>query len=240
MAAGLHRTAVTVRCLFLSVIPRSQSLLLWCVKSHGEIIMTKGRLEAFSDGVIAIIITITVLLIDLPAGNDWPDLLAIMPIIISYTISFTVVGTNWVNHHHLMQAAGSVNGKMLWANLLYLLILSFIPVTTGWVGRSGFSIIPVRVYVITNLASVLSYILLQYTVVHASDCAVIKTAAEDKRKERWTIVTELIALAVSFIPIVHYISCPLLVAAVAPWIIPDLRMKRVIEMRQAAEQESEE
>ena len=106
--------------------------------------------------------------------------------------------------------------------------------------RSGFSIIPVRVYVITNLASVLSYILLEYTVVHASDCAVIKTAAEDKRKERWTIVTELIALAASFVPGVHYASCPLLVAAVAPWIIPDLRMQRVIEMRQAANEESED
>ncbi len=199
--------------------------------------MTKGRLEAFSDGVIAIIITITVLLIDVPNGNDWPDLMAIMPITISYTISFIVVGTNWVNHHHLMQAAGSVNGKMLWANLLYLLVLSFIPVTTGWVGKSEFSMIPVRVYVIMNLATVLSYILLEKTVVHASDCKIIQTAAEDKRKEQWTVVTELIALGFSFIPVIHYVSCPLLVIAVAPWIIPDLRMKRVIEMRQAVKEE---
>lgn len=113
--------------------------------------MTTGRLEAFSDGVIAIIITITILIIDVPNGNDWPDLLAVLPLVICYAISFIVVGANWVNHHHLLQAAGSVNGKILWTNLLYLLVLSFLPVTTGWVGKSDFSMIPVRVYVLVNL-----------------------------------------------------------------------------------------
>ena len=193
--------------------------------------MTKGRLEAFSDGVIAIIITITILIIDVPSGNDWPDLLAVLPLVICYVITFIVVGVYWGNHHHLLQAAGSVNGKILWANLLYLLVLSFLPVTTGWVGKSDFSMIPVRVYVVVNFAAALSYQLLEYMVVHAEDCLILKTAAEDRRKERWTVCADLLALIISFIPGLHYISCPLLVAGVAPWIIPDLRMKRVIEMR---------
>lgn len=201
--------------------------------------MTKGRLEAFSDGVIAIIITITILVIDVPNGNDWPDLLAVLPVVICYIISFIVVGANWVNHHHLLQAAGSINGRILWANLFYLLVLSFLLVTTGWVGKSDFSMIPVRVYVLVNLFAALSYQLLELAVIHAEDCVLLKEVAEDRRKERWTLLLDLLALAASFIPGVHYISCPLLVAAVAPWIIPDLRMKKVIEKKnQAASQRS--
>ena len=196
--------------------------------------MTKGRLEAFSDGVIAIIITITILVIDVPNGNDWPDLLAVFPVVICYIISFIVVGANWVNHHHLLQAAGSINGRILWANLFYLLVLSFLPVTTGWVGKSDFSMIPVRVYVLVNLFAALSYQLLELAVIHAEDCVLLKEVAEDRRKERWTLLLDLLALAASFIPGVHYISCPLLVAAVAPWIIPDLRMKKVIEKKNQA------
>ena len=97
--------------------------------------MTKGRLEAFSDGVIAIIITITILEIGLPDGNDMRALIAILPLVACYLISFIMVGTNWANHHHLLQVAGSVDGKILWANLLYLFVLSFQPVATGWVGK---------------------------------------------------------------------------------------------------------
>ena len=191
--------------------------------------MSKGRLEAFSDGVIAIIITITILLIDLPNGNDWPDLLGIMPLVVCYFISFVVVGVNWVNHHHLFQVCGQVDGKILWANLLYLFLLSFLPVTTGWVGKSQFAMIPVRVYVIMNLAGALSYCLLEGAIIHSNDCEILKKAVRESRKEQWTICIELIALALSFVPGFHYASCPLLVVAVAPWIIPDLRMKKVFE-----------
>ena len=123
--------------------------------------MDKGRLEAFSDGVIATIITITALLIDLPEGDGWSDLLKILPIIGSYFVSFVLVGTNWVNHHHLLQVAEGVGGKVLWANLLYLFVLSFFPLATGWVGRSNYALIPVRVYAIVNLAGAFSYLLLK-------------------------------------------------------------------------------
>ena len=194
--------------------------------------MDKGRLEAFSDGVIAIIITITILLIDLPDGDDMDALMGIMPLVGCYLISFILVGTNWVNHHHLLQVTGQVNGKILWANLLYLFVLSFMPVGTGWVGRSNFAMLPVRVYVLINLAGALSYYLLEKAIIHANDSESLKTAVAESRKEFWTFVAEGLALIASFIPGAHYASCPLLVIAVVPWIIPDLRMKRVFEEAQ--------
>ena len=191
--------------------------------------MTKGRLEALSDGVIAIVITITILEIGLPEGDDIHALITILPLVICYLISFIMVGTNWANHHHLLQVAGSVNGKILWANLLYLFLLSFQPVATGWVGKSRFAMLPVRVYCLLNLAISLSYVLLQKFIVSAHDCKILQDAVSENRKEVWTICVEVLALILSFIPRIHYVSCPLLVVAMAPWIIPDLRMKRVFE-----------
>ena len=191
--------------------------------------MTKGRLEAFSDGVIAIIITITILEIGLPEGDDLHALIAILPLAACYLISFIVVGTNWANHHHLLQVAGSVDGKILWANLLYLFVLSFQPVATGWVGKFHFAMVPVRVYCLLNLAASLSYILLQKLIISAHDCEILKVAVRESRKETWTICVEILALVLSFFPGAHHVSCPLLVVAMAPWIIPDLRMKKVFE-----------
>ncbi len=191
--------------------------------------MTKGRLEAFSDGVIAIIITITILIIDLPDGNDMAALMGVMPLTIHYLISFIVVGTNWANHHHLLQVTGSVDGKILWANLLYLFLLSFQPVTTGWVGKSEFAMLPVRIYVLMNLLCAGSYILLEKAIIHSNDCEILKTAVSESRKEQWTIGVEALALLLTFIPGAHYAACPLMVVAMIPWIIPDLRMKWVFE-----------
>ena len=202
--------------------------------------MTKGRLEAFSDGVIAIIITITILLIDLPEGDGWSDLVSILPLVGSYLISFILVGTNWVNHHHLLQVATEVNGKVLWANLLYLFILSFLPVSTGWVGRSHFAMVPVSVYVMLNLAGALSYLLLEKAIIRSSGCEVLKTAVSESKKEQWTIFIEALALIASFFPGFHYAACPLLVVAVAPWIIPDLRMKRVFEEARRKQRQDKE
>lgn len=191
--------------------------------------MTTGRLEAFSDGVIAIIITITILIIDLPAGNSFADLLGLVPVALSYLISFILVGINWANHHHLLHVAREVNGRVLWANLLYLFTLSFIPLATGWVGKSSYAIVPVRTYVVLNLAIAGAYLLLEKAIISSNDCDILKTAVNESKKEQWTICVELAALVVSFIPHIYHMSCPLLVLAYAPWIIPDLRMKRVFE-----------
>ncbi len=193
--------------------------------------MNKGRMEAFSDGVIAIIITITVLLIDLPEGDGWSDLLKILPIIGSYFVSFVLVGTNWVNHHHLMQVAEGVDGKVLWANLLYLFVLSFFPLATGWVGRSNYALIPVRVYVIVNLAGAFSYLLLEKAIVACGSDEVLKTVLFESKKEKWTFFFEILAFLATFVSKVHYVSSLLLLVAVIPWIIPDMRMKHVFEER---------
>ena len=192
--------------------------------------MTTGRLEAFSDGVIAIIITITILIIDLPDGNDMQALVGVLPLAACYLISFIMVGTNWANHHHLLQVTESVDGKVLWANLLYLFLLSFQPVCTGWVGKSNFAMLPVRVYVLMNLACAASYVLLEKAIIHSNDCKMLRDAVDESRKEQWTIAIEAVALGLSFVPGLHYAACPLLVVAMIPWIIPDLRMKRVFEM----------
>ena len=192
--------------------------------------MTTGRLEAFSDGVIAIIITITILIIDLPDGNDMQALVGVLPLAACYLISFIMVGTNWANHHHLLQVTESVDGKVLWANLLYLFLLSFQPVCTGWVGKSNFAMLPVRVYVLMNLACAASYVLLEKAIIHSNDCKMLRDAVDESRKEQWTIAIEAVALGLSFVPGLHYAVCPLLVVAMIPWIIPDLRMKRVFEM----------
>ena len=193
--------------------------------------MSKSRLEAFSDGVIAIIITIIVLLIDLPEGDDWQALKAMLPLVACYAVSFTIVGVNWVNHHHLFQIAENVSGRMLWANLLYLFVLSFIPVTTGWVGRSGFGVFPTRVYSMVNLSVAIAYILLQKTIVVGHENSRVREEFSERGKEVWVISMDLLALASTYISKVHYVSIILLIVAIAPWIIPDLRSKRIIEDR---------
>ncbi len=197
--------------------------------------MSKGRLEAFSDGIIAIIITITILLIDLPDGNEWEDLLDIMPLIGSYLISFILVGINWVNHHHLFQVARTVSGRILWSNLLYLFVLSFIPVSTGWVGKSRFAIVPVRVYVVLHLAVFCSYYLLEKAVIRSSDCNDIRSAVNESMKEFFTIGVQFLALLTTLLPHFHYLACPLLIVAFLPWIVPDLRMKWVFDERKRNE-----
>lgn len=121
---------------------------------------------------------------------------------------------------------------MLWANLLYLFLLSFQPVCTGWVGKSQFAMLPVRVYVLMNLAVSCSYILLEQAIIHSTGCNILKVAISESRKEQWTIAVMILALAISFIPGLHYASCPLLIVAMGPWIVPDLRMKRVFEEAQ--------
>ena len=116
-----------------------------------------------------------------------------------------------------------------WVLVLYLFLLSFQPVTTGWVGKSKFAMLPVRVYVLMNLLCAGSYILLEKAIIHSNDCEILKTAVSESRKEQWTVGVEALALALTFIPGAHYASCPLLVVAMIPWIIPVLRMKRVFE-----------
>lgn len=189
--------------------------------------MTKGRLEAFSDGVIAIIITITALILDAPDGNDFAALMTQMPLLICYAITFLMVGTHWANHHHLMQVAKHVNGKIIWANLLYLFMLSLLPVTTGWVGKSHFAMLPVSVYIFINLCETLSYILLQHTIISSHDCVILKRVVDESKKEALTIFILILALVFSFYDFLRFMSFILLIVMSCLWIIPDMRLSRV-------------
>ncbi|MCR5747668.1 MAG: TMEM175 family protein [Lachnospiraceae bacterium] len=198
--------------------------------------MSKSRLEAFSDGVIAIIITITILLIDVPSGNDWKALKTMFPLFAVYAVSFMLLGSHWANHHHLFQIASHVNGKIIWANLLYLFVISFFPVLTGWVGKSDFAQVPTIVYVIINMAESLSYMLLQTMILHSQDCVILKRVVDESKKELVTIVTEIAALICAFIYPIHVFAYPLLVVSALIWVVPDIRMSRVFEERMGEEE----
>ena len=115
--------------------------------------MDKGRMEAFSDGVIAIIITIMVLEITAPDGASMADLLSMVPAVIAYTVSFVGVGTYWNNHHHLLKLVHKVDGRMLWSNLVFLFVLSFFPLATDWMQKTGYAPLPTTCYVVSDMAA---------------------------------------------------------------------------------------
>src|SRR5256885_8829332 len=123
--------------------------------------MGKGRLEAFSDGVIAILITIMVLELKVPHGADWDSLRPLTPVFLTYVLSFVYLGIYWNNHHHMLHAAERINGKVLWANLHLLFWLSLVPFTTGWMGENHLAPLPTAVYGGVLLAAGLSYLILQ-------------------------------------------------------------------------------
>ena len=132
--------------------------------------MPKGRMEAMSDGVIAIIITIMVLTISAPEGATFEDLASLGPAVLSYAISFVGVGTYWNNHHHLLNLVQRVDGRMLWSNLLFLFVMSFMPVATDWLQKTHFQTLPTTVYVVLNLLLSLSYMNLERVIRHDLAC----------------------------------------------------------------------
>src|SRR5262249_13214511 len=129
--------------------------------------MTKGRLEAFSDGVIAIIITIMVLEMKVPHGDRVKDLVPLLPAFLSYVLSFIYVGIYWNNHHHMLHAVTTVTGAMLWANLHLLFWLSLFPLTAGWMGENHFTAGPTALYGVVLLLAASAYLVLQQTIIHA-------------------------------------------------------------------------
>lgn len=191
--------------------------------------MSKGRLEAFSDGVIAIIITIMVLELHAPAGAELSDLRSLAEPVLSYAISFVLVGTYWVNHHHLLQVTERISGRVLWCNLLFLFVMSLIPVATGWINNTHFAQIPTLVYVVLNMLTSLTYLLLERSIVAAQPGESKLHLALNGRKERRTFVVELAALISAVVPMLHPLAYPCLILSVMFWMIPDLRI--VVLMR---------
>src|SRR5207247_7174777 len=137
--------------------PLSRGSYTWC--------MNKGRLEAFSDGVIAILITIMVLELKIPKGSDLPALRPMLPVFLAYVLSFVILGIYWNNHHHMLHATDRINGRILWANLHLLFWLSLIPFVTGWMGENHSSALPTAVYGAVLLLAGVAYLILQNAII---------------------------------------------------------------------------
>ena len=186
--------------------------------------MRKGRLEAFSDGVIAIIITIMVLELKVPEGSQAKDLWRLWPIFLSYILSFVNIGIYWNNHHHLLQAAHRINGTILWANLHLLFWLSLVPFFTAWMGEHHFAEFPTFAYGCVLLVAAVAYYILQRTIV-IEDGPDSKIAAALGRdiKGKISPLVYLAALPLAFL--FRWVSLVLYFAVAVMWIIPDRRME---------------
>jgi uncharacterized membrane protein len=189
--------------------------------------MSKGRLEAFSDGVIAIIITIMVLELRPPEGATLESLNELVPTFLSYLLSFGVLGAWWNNHHHLLQAARVIDARVLWANLALLFCLSLFPFGTAWVGRSGFAPTPVAAYAgILLLAGSAYFVLVRMLLMARGQPAALAEAIGRDLKGKASTVLFLIAIPVALVA--PAVSLAIDAAVVIMWIIPDRRMERVI------------
>jgi uncharacterized membrane protein len=190
--------------------------------------MTKNRLEAFSDGVIAIIITIMVLELKIPHESELIALKPLIPKIISYLISFVFVGTYWNNHHHMLHAAKQVNGNILWANLNLLFWLSLIPFVTGWMGENNFSEWPVALYGFILLMAAIGYYLLTLSLAkkHGLDSPFARAIGSDY-KGKISLITYLTAIPLSFIN--EWLSLGLYLIVQVIWFIPDPRFEKALK-----------
>jgi len=189
--------------------------------------MGKGRMEAFSDGVIAIIITIMVLELKVPHGASLASLLSLWPVFVSYVLSFVLVGIYWNNHHHLLHASRLINGKVLWANLLLLFCLSLIPFATAWMGENEFATLPVAVYGAVQWISGLAYYILARNLiaVEGRDSALALAVGRDK-KGLLSLLIYTIAIPVAFIS--AWLALALYVVVAVIWFIPDRRIEQRI------------
>jgi uncharacterized membrane protein len=187
--------------------------------------MSKGRLEAFSDGVIAIIITIMVLELKVPHGDRVQDLAPLLPTFLSYVLSFLYVGIYWNNHHHLLHACTAVTGAMLWANLHLLFWLSLFPFTTGWMGENHFTAVPTALYAAVLLMAAIAYLVLQQTIIRAQgqDSILKKAIGRDWKGKLSTLVYVVAILATLRSP---RIAQAILVIAALVWLIPDRRIEK--------------
>ena len=190
--------------------------------------MNKTRLEAFSDGVIAIIITIMVLELKVPHSPDLESLLSLLPIFMSYVLSFIYVGIYWNNHHHLFHAAQRVTGATLWANMHLLFWLSMIPFSTAWMGENNFARWPVVLYGINLfLCAVAFYVLVKVLISHHDKNSNLVKALGSDFKEKISLLIYLIAMVVShFQPWIAFI-CYIIVACI--WLIPDRRIENALD-----------
>lgn len=189
--------------------------------------MGKTRLEAFSDGVIAIIITIMVLEMKVPHGDQLTNLAPLLPVFISYILSFVNVGIYWNNHHHMLHAAHKVNSKVMWANMHLLFWLSLFPFVTGWMGENHFTTVPIILYGGVLLMAGIAYYILSRALIqlHGADSTLAIAVGKD-RKGIFSVVIYAFAIPLSLIN--GYIGLVLYAAVAAMWLIPDQRIERKV------------
>jgi uncharacterized membrane protein len=189
--------------------------------------MHKGRIEAFSDGVIAIIITIMVLEIKVPHGHDLAALAPLLPVFLSYVLSFVYVGIYWNNHHHMFQAVKHVDGSVLWANLFLLFTLSLLPFSTGFMGENEFAQVPVALYAFNLLMCAVAYtvLVIALTKLHGKDSDFAKAISGDK-KGKISLVAYIAAIPLVFVSPI--ISSVLLLIVALIWLVPDRRFAKIV------------
>jgi len=190
--------------------------------------MSKGRLEAFSDGVLAIVITIMVLELHVPSGaSQFADLAPVAPVFLSYVLSFLYIAIYWNNHHHLMQSASGVSGGVLWANMHLLFWLSLIPFTTRWMGETHFATAPTFLYGAVLLLASVAYLILQNCIIaiHGND-SVLARAIGQNAKGRMSVAAYVVAMPLTFAA--PWISGVLYALVALAWLVPDRRIERAL------------
>jgi len=187
-------------------------------------------MEAFSDGVIAVIITIMVLEIKVPHGADWSALQPLIPTLLIYLLSYVFIGIYWNNHHHLLQAARHVNGRILWANLHLLFWLSLVPFVTGWMGENSRAALPVAVYGVVLLCAGVAYFILTRSLLslHTKDSP-LATAVGPDLKGKVSILIYAVAIAICIVS--PSIACALYALVAVIWLIPDRRIEKELAGR---------
>jgi uncharacterized membrane protein len=193
--------------------------------------MGKGRLEAFSDGVIAIIITIMVLEMKVPHGDSLGSLRPLVPVFLSYVLSFVYVGIYWNNHHHMLHASTKVSGPVLWANLHLLFWLSLFPFATGWMGENHFAPMPSALYGAVLLMAAIAYWVLQQSIIAAEGpTSVLRSAVGGDWKGKLSPLLYLIAIASTFW--LQWVAQTIYVLVALLWLVPDRRIEHALQHRQ--------
>lgn len=191
--------------------------------------MTKTRLEAFSDGVLAIIITIMVLELKVPHDSSLNALVKLFPVFLSYVVSFVFVAIYWGNHHHLLHTVHRVSSKVIWTNMALLFFLSLIPFTTGWMGENHFDRLPLALYCINLLLCAVAFWFLQNTIMkqHTQSTALIEALKKQERKGVLSLIMYMASVICAFfIPLV---SGALIIITAVMWLIPDRNIERALE-----------
>jgi TMEM175 potassium channel family protein len=185
--------------------------------------VNKGRLEAFSDGVMAVLITIMVLELKVPEGRDWAALAPAFPRFITYVLSFVFLGIYWSNHHHMLHLTTRINGAVLWANLHLLFWLSLVPFVTGWMGENHFAPVPTAVYGVVLLFSAVAYTILVRTIVAQQANARLADALGSDTKAKISMACYLAAIPLAFVQ--QWVAGALYVVVALIWLVPDRRIE---------------